>query len=250
MNSFKDHFSSLADDYVRHRPRYPDALFQYLASLTPSRSRAWDCATGSGQAAEGLAPYFERIVATDASAEQIAAAQAALCRANIEYRVAAAEVSDLEDASIDLCTVAQSLHWFDFEQFYSEVRRVVKPGGVLAVWTYAESEAPSPIHQMMHDFYARMRPYFPPERQWVDEHYATIPFPFDEIASPEFFMEAQWTLEDIQGYYRSWSAVKEFRKRYGADPTEEVQRQSEKLRGNFGARIPVRWRLYCRIGRV
>jgi len=76
MSGFADHFSATAAAYATFRPRYPDALFEWLAAIAPSRECAWDCATGSGQAASGLARHFEQVVATDPSAAQLAHAAA------------------------------------------------------------------------------------------------------------------------------------------------------------------------------
>jgi len=53
-NNFKDHFSVNSEKYSKYRPDYPAALFKFLSSLTPGQDLAWDCATGSGQAAHGL----------------------------------------------------------------------------------------------------------------------------------------------------------------------------------------------------
>ena len=244
---FHDHFSTLADAYARHRPRYPAALFDFLAELAPAKECAWDCATGNGQAAEGLARHFRRVVATDASERQIAAAIGAN---NIAYRVAPAEASGLPDAAADVCAVAQALHWFDFERFYAEARRVLKPGGIIATWMYGHSEITPDIDEVMRDFYRRISSYFPPQRRWVDERYATIPFPFDEIPAPEFFMEARWNCADILGYYSSWSAVKEYQARHRESPLREVERLlRENWRGNPEEPLKVRWKLALRIGR-
>jgi ubiquinone/menaquinone biosynthesis C-methylase UbiE len=244
---FKDHFSSLASDYARHRPRYPDALFAFLAEQAPSRHLAWDCATGNGQAATALASHFREVIATDASAEQIAAAEP---QPHIHYRVASAEHSDLESSSMDICTVAQAIHWFDRERFYDEVRRVVKHGGLLAVWTYSHSTITPEIDAAMREFYAQMRPYFPPERQWVDEEYATLPFPFAEIPAPDFFMEAAWNLADVLGYYRSWSGVKVFQKQHGTSPIPQAEAALGAVWANPEKPLTVRWKLHLRLGRV
>ncbi|TAE21161.1 MAG: class I SAM-dependent methyltransferase [Candidatus Kapaibacterium sp.] len=248
---FNDHFSLLSSDYARHRPRYPDALFQFLAEYLDKNLAkphlAWDCATGSGQAATALAKHFPRIIATDASREQIAQAEPA---ANVEYCVATAESSGLETASVGLCTVAQALHWFDWQQFYAEVRRVVQTGGLLAVWTYTHSTITPEIDATMQDFYQFVRPYFPPERRWVDEKYATIDFPFAEISTPDFFMEAAWNLEDVLGYYRSWSGVARYQTEHGESP---LSRAEAALRGVWqqpDTPLPVRWKLHLRLGLV
>jgi len=101
--AFQDHFSGVAHLYADFRPSYPEALFDTLAALVPRRALAWDCAAGNGQATVELARHFERVVATDASHEQIASARRL---PNVEYRVALAEASGLADASVELITVA------------------------------------------------------------------------------------------------------------------------------------------------
>src|SRR5262245_38403499 len=125
--SFKDHFSTVASNYALYRPRYPAELFAYLATLVPTCEFAWDCATGSGQAAVALAAHFKRVIATDASATQIANGET---HPRVEYRVAPAEQSGLAAASVDLLTVAQALHWFDLPRFFVEANRVLRPRGV------------------------------------------------------------------------------------------------------------------------
>ena len=67
MEPFKDHFSGVSQDYAQFRPRYPAALFDFLASVAPERNLAWECACGSGQATIDLAGRFQRVIATDAS---------------------------------------------------------------------------------------------------------------------------------------------------------------------------------------
>lgn len=86
--NFRDHFGSVAADYVKNRPAYPPELFDWLAGQCMSHDLALDCGTGNGQAAVELARYFGRVRATDASAAQIAQA---IGHPKIEYRVAPAE---------------------------------------------------------------------------------------------------------------------------------------------------------------
>ncbi len=130
---FKDHFSKQATDYAKFRPRYPQKLFDYLGRIAPNRRVAWDCGTGNGQAAVGLALVFDRVIATDASEKQIANAQS---HEKVDYRVAPAEHSGIGSEAVDLIMVAQALHWFDLDRFYAEARRVLKPDGILAASAY------------------------------------------------------------------------------------------------------------------
>jgi len=179
LSAFKDHFSSASDRYAAFRPDYPAALYAWLAGLSTARDTAWDCATGSGQAALGLAPHFRRVVASDASAEQIRHAGP---HPGIEYRVAPAEASGLADRSVDLVTVAQAAHWFDLPRFYAEVARVLKPGGVLALWGYGRMVLPGDMDAPFRRFYGEtVGPYWPPERALIDDAYRSLDFPFAEI---------------------------------------------------------------------
>ena len=245
--SFRDHFSTVAAGYAASRPRYPDALFEWLASLAPRHELAWDAGTGSGQAATGLAGRFGRVIATDASAEQIAAA---MPHERIEYRVAPAERSGLGTASADLATAAQALHWFDIPAYTAEATRVLRAGGVLAVWTYALPVlGDAALDAELARLHARIRGWWPPERQLVETGYRTVPFPFPEIAAPAFDMTVEWDVDRFLGYLRTWSAVIRCRESTGIDPVADAPALSAAW-GRPGEVRTVRWPLSLRAGRV
>src|SRR5215212_214493 len=184
--NFEDHFSKQSQLYAKYRPNYPEEIYAYLASIAPGRSLAWDCGTGNGQAALGLARYFDRVHATDASAEQISLAYP---HENVDYHVEPAEHVSLNDASVDLVTVAVALHWFNFDEFYREVKRVLNPNGVLAAWTYSLTEISPEIDPLIDQYYSEIVGGYWPERiRYLEERYETIPFPFEEITPPTFVM--------------------------------------------------------------
>jgi SAM-dependent methyltransferase len=244
--SFQDHFSGHAAKYAQFRPHYPASLFQYLADIAPAHERTWDCATGNGQAAVGLAKYFEEVIATDASAEQI---KHAASRANISYRVAAAETSELDKASVDLVTVAQGLHWFDLTAFYREVQRVLRPRGVIAVWAYTLLKIAPEIDKIVdHFYYETTGPLWPPERSIVDKGYREIEVPFSELTPPSFQLEEKWNLEQLLGYLRTWSATQRFIGARGLDPVDDLQHQLLPKWGSREQTRVVRWPLHLRIG--
>lgn len=247
-SGFKDHFSSVAEQYSRYRPTYPPELFGWLAGIAPGREAAWDCATGSGQAAIGLAGHFARVVATDASPEQIAEARA---HPRIEYRVAPAETSGLPDAAFDLVTVAQALHWLDRPRFYAEARRVLRPGGVLAVWCYNLLEIEPAIDAVVNHFYrGTVGPWWTADRALVDDGYRSVEFPFAELSPPRLAMEADWTLGDLEGYLGSWSAVARYRAERNEDPVAALHQPLARAWGPPEARRRVRWPLHIRAGHV
>ncbi len=244
----KDHFSGHADRYEAFRPTYPDALFAYLSSLCPRRVLAWDCATGNGQAAVALAPFFSSIIGTDASQKQIDHARA---RENVQYRVSPAEEVSLGNNSIDLVTVAQALHWLDLPRFYAEVRRVARPDGVIAVWCYQLHTITPEVDAIINRYYAEtVGADWPPERRLVEEGYKTLAFPFDEITPPAFHMVHRWGLEQVLGYLSSWSATQRYQKRTGADPLELVRGELLTAWGDPVAPRDVTWPLHLRVGRI
>lgn len=245
---FKDHFSDHAGDYARYRPDYPAALFEFLGNRVSQHELAWDCGTGNGQAAFGLTAYFDRIIATDPSAKQI---QNAIAHEKIGYYVAPAEQTNIPSHSVDLITVAQALHWFPFEAFYQEVRRVLKPDGWLAVWCYSLSRINPAVDKVVQHYYTNIvGSFWPPERRYVDEKYQTIPFPFVEMPTPEFFMKAEWDLNDFMGYLQTWSATRRFQQENEQNPIDIVRRTLAKTWGPADARVTVRWPLYLRLGRL
>ena len=245
---FKDHFSGVASRYADFRPHYPATLFDYLATIVPNNSVVWDCAAGNGQATLDLAACFGKVIATDASREQIASAAP---HPKIEYRVAPAEQSGLPDGSVSLVTVAQALHWFDLERFYAEARRVLKPEGVLAVWAYGinqvEGEA---VNQLVQDFYANtVGAYWPPERKLVEDGYRSISFPFAEMSPPVFHMEARWTIDQLLGYFSTWSATNRFIKARGFDPLESLAVELSPAWGDANLPRDITWPVALRMGR-
>ncbi|PYJ68604.1 MAG: SAM-dependent methyltransferase [Verrucomicrobia bacterium] len=243
--TFKDHFSKQAADYAKFRPRYPQKLFEYLGSVAPNRGLAWDCGTGNGQAAVGLATVFDRVIATDASEKQIANARS---HERVEYRVTRAEKSDLESASIDLIMVAQALHWFDLDRFYDEVRQVVKPDDVLAASAYNLLRVQPAIDEVVNRYYYEVvGPFWPPERELV-ENFADLPFPFHEIDPPKFEMTAQWNLDHLIGYLRTWSSTQRFMAANGADPLEQIIDELRRAWGNPQEVRTVLWPLILRLG--
>jgi len=245
---FKDHFSPLASVYSEFRPTYPGALLDYVASLCRKRTVAWDCACGSGQATMALAARFDRVLATDASAKQIAEART---DPKISYRVSTAEASGLDDASVDLVVVAQAAHWFDLRRFYAEVQRVLRAGGVLALWSYGPLHVESgAIDRLVQSFYHdTVGPFWPPERRLVDEGYRQLPFPYPDIPPPPLRMQEQWPLARLLGYVRSWSATGRYIDQHGHDPVTELEAQLVPLWGAAAQERQVEWPLALRTGR-
>jgi len=242
---FKDHFSKQAADYAKFRPRYPKGLFRWLGSIAPSQQVAWDCATGNGQAAVELAEEFERVIATDASGKQVANAEK---HPLVEYRVATAEESGLGSQSADLVTVAQALHWFDLDCFYAEVRRILKPEGILAAWAYKLATVSPAIDAMVNHYYSDLvGPYWPAERVLV-EKFEELPFVFDQIAAPPFAMVADWDAEHLLGYLRTWSATQRLMAAEQRDPVQEIEEELREAWGEDARRVV--WPLTVRVGRV
>ena len=244
---FEDNFSAQSRQYARFRPQYPDGLYAYLASLAPERSLVWDCGTGSGQAAVSLAKHFVRVYATDASTEQIAHAYP---HEKVEYHVENAEHVGLASGSTDLVTVAQAVNGFDFEKFHAEVKRVLKPGGVLALWTYGLPEISPRVYDALKRLYFDVLSGFWSERvRYVEEEYRTLPFPYEEIVPPAFVMDATWDRNQLMGFLDSWSGTQKYRQQKGRHPLEEIWDEVVDDWKDEAEKRSVRWNLYFRIGR-
>lgn len=223
----KDNFSAQAEIYARFRPAYPSSLFDYLNGLCLQKERAWDCATGNGQIAFGLSPFFREIQATDISEQQLSHA---LKAENIMYRKEAAESSSFTDRSFDLIVVAQAIHWFDFDLFYKEVKRTLKTDGVFVVTGYDMPKTDPETDDILMYFYDHtIGKYWDPERKYVDERYETIPFPFEEVTTPKLFYECTWNLEHFLGYVNTWSAVQHYIKDTKINPVPKLEEQLQKV---------------------
>lgn len=244
---FPNYFGPQAERYAEYRPTYPSALFHYLA-VTSGRTRlAWDCATGNGQAAVGLATRFARVVATDASDEMIAHA---VPHPRVEYAVARHE-SGIAAGSCDLVTVAQALHWLDLDPFLAEVRRVLAPGGIFAAWCYSLCRIEPAIDEVVDAFYrVTLGSYWPPQRRHVDDGYRALALPLDEVVAPPLVMAHDWSLIDLARYMRTWSAVGRLRTARGDQPIVEVEHALHRVWGNPGLRRHVTFPLSFRIGQL
>jgi SAM-dependent methyltransferase len=238
---FHDHFSDASVAYREARPTYPRALFEWIASHALSREVAWDCACGTGQASVPLAEFFSRVVATDASQSQL---DAAVPHPRVEYLRATAEQSGLDAASMDAVTVAQAAHWFDHSAFHREVRRVLKPGGLLAVFTYGVHSVAPEFDAVIGRYYRQVvGPYWPPERLHVDQHYRELPFPFPRIEAPSFEIALEWDFQQVMDYLATWSASKEHRKATGVDPRTTVWDEARTAWGDPSRTRRVSWPL-------
>jgi len=204
----KDNFSKQSVGYAKCRPVYPQQLYDFILSNVTNKQTAWDCGTGNGQAAKEFAKIFDKVYATDISQKQI---ENAIKEDRIFYSVQPAEQTNFPDNSFDLITVAQALHWFQFDDFYMEVKRVAKPDALFAAWTYSLLRISKEIDPLIvaHHFNT-LGEYWDAERKYVDEEYRNIPFPFTKIDTPVFYIEYEWTTEELKGYLNTWSGLQKF----------------------------------------
>lgn len=248
MSTFQDHFSGVAAGYRAHRPRYPAALFDWLAALAPCRGAALDLGCGNGQATVALAERFEAVWGLDPSAQQIANAEP---HPRVTYRVAPAEATGLPDGSVDLALAAQAFHWLDHARLFPELRRVARPGAAFAAVTYALARIAPAVDAVVDHLYCDIvGPDWPPERVHTEDGYRNLPFPIPELAAPPLAMEETWTLPQLVGYLRTWSAVTRHLARTGADAVAEIEPGLRAAWGDPGIARRVSWPLSVRAGRI
>lgn len=246
MSAFRDLFAFAAGSYANYRPEYPVELFRWLAASTQRHECAWDCGTGSGQAALALAGHFAQVVATDASLTQLVNARRT---PGVHYLAMAAESAALGADTVDLVTVAQALHWFDRQRFFAEVDRVLRPGGALAVWSYGLVSIDPAIDAVLYRLYHEvLGSYWPVERRLVESGYAGIALPYQEEPTPPFVMRTIWSLPQLGGYLSTWSATGRYRAMVGADPLAETMHAIKSIWGTTETR-PIHWPLSVRIAR-
>jgi SAM-dependent methyltransferase len=246
-SAFKDLFSERSADYAASRPTYPPQLARFLAEQSPGRGLALDCGCGTGQLSVQLAEHFAQVVATDASAAQIAAATPHPC---VRYHVAPAETSGLDPASADLIVAAQAAHWFDLPAFYAEARRIAAPGALLALVTYGVFHVEGDAEPLIQEFYWKtVGPFWPPGREHVEDCYRSLPFPYDEIDTPSLAIELAWTRDELLAYVDTWSAMRAAEKALGRKPFEDF---ASKLAQAWpdGERCKLSWPLTIRAGHV
>lgn len=247
-DTFKDHFSSVSMDYAAFRPSYPRELSDYIGGIAESHDAVLDCGCGAGQLSTLLADRFKRVVATDASEEQLKNAKP---HPRITYRLAVAEQSGLEDASVDVVTVAQAAHWFELDSFYAEVRRVLRPGGAIVLITYGVIEADGEVGRIISHFYFDViGHYWPPERRHVETRYQSLPFPFAEAHPPAMSMSLQWSVDELLGYIDTWSALRNAEDALGRLPFENFSAKLRAAWGDPGSKREIRWPLSMRVGHV
>lgn len=242
----KDNFSTQAAEYAIYRPTYPQQLYDYLFTLVDKKDAAWDCATGNGQVARVLAQHFTRVYATDISEKQLSEA---LKMPNIVYHVEPAEKVNVPDNSFDLITVAQAIHWFNFDDFYSEVKRTLKPNGLIAVIGYGVMFIDKKLDKVIHKLYEDiLGKYWDPERRYIEEGYKTIPFPFDEITAPHFQIKTTWSFNQMIGYLNTWSSLQHYKKANDRNPLEYMFTELKEAWGN-DAEKDVHFPILLRVGR-
>ncbi|MDF1867946.1 MAG: class I SAM-dependent methyltransferase [Saprospiraceae bacterium] len=240
-----DHYSIQAEYYAKYRPTYPPSLFKFIYNQLEDNDLVWDCATGTGQVAAKLANHFQMVFGTDLSEGQL---KNAIQKSNIEYHLMPAEKTTFLDDSFDLVTVAQAIHWFNMTQFFEEVKRTLKPNGVIAVIGYDKLRVDEVLNPIIEGIYSEMfGDFFDNCRQFIYTHYSNIPFPFEEIETPKFEIKAEWDLNDLEGFFHSWAPVQKVKNDKGIDPVPDF---FNRMRPHWGeGKRAIHFPIFLRLGR-
>ena len=246
MKPFIDNFSKQVDSYHKFRPSYPSNLFEFLSSMTSEHQLSWDCGTGNGQSANSLTHYYEKVFATDPSTQQI---ENAKLHKRIIYRVETAEKTSLENNTVDLITVAQAVHWFNFDNFYSEVKRVLKQDGIIAVWAYGLPIIENSVDKIIKHFHDNIvGDFWQAENRLIENEYETIPFPFKQITTPNFFIQKEISFSDTVGLLKSWSATQKYIDKHNQNPIALIEKELLEIWGEKESEKSATWKLILKVG--
>lgn len=242
---FKDYYSKQAKEYLKYRPTYPPELFQFLNSIVNGNNLAVDCAAGNGQAAIGIAGYFDKVIAIDASASQI---EHAIRNDKVEYRIAKAEDTGVETGSTDLVTIATAVHWVDLDLFYEETKRILNDNGIIAVWTYSTSAEIDPAIDETVNLFSKEILF----KHWdrgIEQvwNFEELPFPFERIDSPEFEIKRNWTYEEFLNYIYTWSSVQSYIDTHNETPVTLLKDRLQNIWGEI--KREVKWKVIMKAGR-
>ncbi|CAN8303232.1 unnamed protein product [Cochlearia groenlandica] len=214
----------LADAYQNARPTYPIDWFTKLAARTGQHKLAWDVGTGNGQAAIGLAEYFEKVVATDINEAQL---KRAVKKSRISYHHTPTTISEDQmvaliggDSSVDLIVAAQAVHYFDLQPFYNIAKRVLrKQGGLIAVWVYNDLIISPEVDSIMKRLVDSTSPFRTPIMNLAFDGYKTLPFPFESIGMGSqgkpimLDIPHKLSLKGFIGFLKSWQPAMKAKER-------------------------------------
>ena len=235
-------FTKQSSAYATFRPEYPRSLFEFLSGKVKSNQLAWDCATGTGQAARSLSQYFDQVIATDISLSQINEASG---EDNIIFKEASAEKSPLQSESVDLITIAQAIHWFDLDQFYKEVDRVLKPGGLISAWGYGFFKCREDLNAVFDHFsYEILKPYWSDRNWFLVDGYPGLKLPYTKLETPSVFLEVEWNFEQVKGYLKSWSAYQKFIDENHQDPFMRIEQDLKTIWGSPETKHSFKWDIH------
>ena len=237
-------FGQSADCYAQARPRYPPALFDWIAAIAPARVLAWDAGCGNGQATIDLASRFERVIGTDSSEEQIRLAPAT---PGVEWQVASAETANVPAGAVNAAIAANAFHWFDLARFFPRLQAALSRGGVFVAFGYGSSVLPPGLQEHVSSAYAELKPYWADGNRALWRGYRDLPFPLEEIEAPPFAIELSWTVTQWLDYTATWSAYQRYKKETGRDPGPQI---ADRIAPHWGqGEQPVSMPLTVRAGR-
>jgi len=148
-------------------------------------------------------------------------------------------------------TVSLALHWLDRPQFYGQVRRVLKPNGIVAAWCYGVLRVSPEVDTIVDRIYSEiLDKYWFPERRAIEDQYRSMDFPFEEVQPPSFSLSRTWSLEEVAGHIKTWSASQRYRSENHRDPVDLVGAELAAAWGDPNLKKQVRWTFFMRVGKV
>ena len=166
------------------------------------------------------------------------------------YSVQPSENTEFHDEQFDIVCIAQALHWFDLDQFWPEVKRVLKPGGLVAAWGYSWFPISAPVDRSIQEEVLEfLGPYWPEQNKLLWDHYRNLSFPFDPIQPPAIEMNVAWDLQQLFGYLRSWSATRRWLEEVGETQFQKAYQRTKAVWGDEKSKKRVKMDFCLVVGR-
>uniref|UniRef100_A0A131YCY3 Methyltransferase n=1 Tax=Rhipicephalus appendiculatus TaxID=34631 RepID=A0A131YCY3_RHIAP len=195
-----------------------------------------DVGCGPGQSTELFCPHFRKVVGTDISETQIGIARAACTAKNVSFEVSNAESLPFDDGTVALVSTVNALHWFRWDAFFAEVRRVLVDGGVFCPSLFRLRAVAEPgLEDCLEEFrYQEFKGYLTAQHDFWTYGYENTDVPFSDVRKKDFVVNEMTTLSAVLACVRTWSFVIRMEEKEPERARQVLERLETRIRSKLG----------------